>query len=107
MQHIETFSEPDMLLHLHDDLIVDHRAAATLALQYHCKGDFEVALVWERLAVFLRISEAYIFDDEAGVRQPSRDLGSPFLQPSEKAVFGRDHKKSDRLCGPESQLVFS
>lgn len=67
MQHIETFSEPDMLLHLHDDLIVDHRAAATLALQHHCNGDLERALVWERLAIFLRVSEAYIFDDYTGV----------------------------------------
>jgi hypothetical protein len=67
MQHIETFSEPDMLLHLHDDMIIDHRAAATLALQHHCKGDLERALVWERLADFLRVSEAYIFDDYAGL----------------------------------------
>ena len=67
MQHIETFSEPDMLLHLHDDMIIDHRAAATLALQHHCKGDLEGALVWEHLAIFLRVSEAYIFDDYAGL----------------------------------------
>jgi hypothetical protein len=52
---------------LHDDLIVDHRAAATLALQHHCNGDLERALVWERLAIFLRVSEAYIFDDYTGV----------------------------------------
>ena len=33
MQHIETFSEPDMLLHLHDDMIVDHRTAYKYAQQ--------------------------------------------------------------------------
>ncbi len=104
MQHIESFSEPDMLLHLHDDLIVDHRAAATLALQHHCKGHLETALVWEQLAVFLRISEAYIFDDEAGVRQPASSLGSPF-QPYKTAAAERDHGKIDRLYGSEKQLA--
>ena len=55
-----------MLVHLHDETIVDHRAAASLALKHHCNGDLENALVWERLALFLRASEAYIFDDDAG-----------------------------------------
>jgi len=86
MQHIETFSEPDMLLHLHDDMIIDHRAAATLALQHHCKGDLERALVWERLAVFLRVSEAYIFDDYAGLNKSLRG-------------------ETDRLNSPQASIV--
>jgi len=106
MQHIETFSEPDMLLHLPGDMIVDHRAAATLALQHHFKGNLETALVWERLAIFLRISEAYIFDDDAGIHQPISSLETP-IQPLEKAPPERDHEKSDRLYGSEKQLVFS
>ena len=67
MQHIETLSPPDMLLLLHEETIVDHRAAATLALKHHCLGEIEHALAWERLAQFLRVSEAYIFDDLAGM----------------------------------------
>ncbi len=66
MLHSELLLEPDMLVHLHDETIVDHRAAASLALKHHCNGDLEKALVWERLALFLRASEAYIFDDDAG-----------------------------------------
>jgi len=66
MQHIETLAEPDMLLFLHDDLVIDHREAASLALKNYWIGETEKALVWERLAIFLRASEAYIFDDVAG-----------------------------------------
>ena len=66
MQQIETLAETDMLLFLHDDLVIDHRAAASRALKHHWIGEPEKALVWERLAIFLRASEAYIFDDVAG-----------------------------------------
>ena len=66
MQHIETLSSPDMLLLFEEEPIIDHRKAASLALKHHCLGDFEKALIWERLAIFLRTSEAYIFDDLAG-----------------------------------------
>ena len=106
MQHIVSFSEPDMLLHLNDDVIVDHRAAATLALQHHWKGDLEAALVWERLAIFLRISEAYIFDDEAGARQRVDSEGALFksLENTDSALH---HAKSDRLYGSQWQLAVS
>ena len=50
MLHSELLLEPDMLVHLHDETIVDHRAAASLALKHHCndqtpRGDPVVMLV--------------------------------------------------------------
>ena len=69
MQHIETLSGSDMLLLLDEETIVDHRAAATLATKYYFTGEPEKAVIWERLALFLRTSETYIFDDAAGAFQ--------------------------------------
>ncbi len=66
MQHIEMLSKPDMLLLLDEETIVDHRTAAHLALKHHCLGESDKAFAWERLALFLRTSEAYIFDDVSG-----------------------------------------
>lgn len=66
MQHSETLSQPEMLLLFQEEPIIDHRKAASLALKHYCNGEIDTALVWERLALFLRASEAYIFDDLAG-----------------------------------------
>jgi hypothetical protein len=54
---------PDMQIILDEETCIDHRIAASLALKHHWIGETEKALVWERLAIFLRASEAYIFDD--------------------------------------------
>jgi hypothetical protein len=59
-------SSPDlssMQIILNEETCIDHRTAASLALQLHWTGETEKALVWERLSIFLRASEAYIFDD--------------------------------------------
>ena len=66
MQHITASIIPDMVLLLDEETAIDHREAASLALKNHWIGETEKALVWERLAIFLRASEAYIFDDVAG-----------------------------------------
>ena len=57
---------PHMQIILDEETLIDHRLAASLALKHHCIGETEKALVWERLAIFLRTSEAYIFDDIPG-----------------------------------------
>lgn len=54
---------PDMQIVFDEETCIDHRTAASLALKHYWIGETEKALVWERLAIFLRASEAYIFDD--------------------------------------------
>lgn len=63
---LNTKNSPDlpfMQIILDDETCIDHRIAASLALKHHWIGEIETALVWERLAIFLRASETYIFDD--------------------------------------------
>ncbi len=71
MQQINAVRTPDTLLLLNEDTLVDESHAASLAFQHRCMGHDEQALAWDRLAQFLRVSEAYIFDDMAGVATPS------------------------------------
>ena len=54
---------PFMQIVLDEETCIDHRVAASLALKHHWIGETEKALVWERLAIFLRASETYLFDD--------------------------------------------
>ena len=66
MQQINAVRSPDTVLLLNEDTLVDQSHAASLAFQHRCMGNEEQATAWERLAQFLRVSEAYIFDDMAG-----------------------------------------
>ncbi len=54
---------PRMQIMLDEEMCIDHRIAASLALKHHWIGETETALAWERLAIVLRASEAYLFDD--------------------------------------------
>jgi hypothetical protein len=63
MQQAQSGPEHRRLLDHVDEAVLDHRKALAMAAELRSVGAHETALVWARLASFLRDSEDYLSEE--------------------------------------------